>query len=79
MKSIIARISNLLTIKSIVTITLTIVFAVLCLWREISPDLFLSIYSLVIGFYFGTQKEKQNNNKTKPPDENDSKSNNNLT
>lgn len=79
MKSIIARISNLLTIKSIVTITLTIVFAVLSLWREISPDLFLSIYSLVIGFYFGTQKEKQNNNKTKPPDENDSKSNNNLT
>jgi hypothetical protein len=44
-----------------------------------SPDLFLSIYSLVIGFYFGTQKEKQNNNKTKPPDENDSKNNNNLT
>jgi general stress protein CsbA len=59
MKGILVRLSNLLTIKSIVTITLTIVFSVLCLWKEIEPQYFLNIYSLVIGFYFGVQKEKK--------------------
>lgn len=54
--SIVIRISNLITIKSIVTIILTVVFAILSYNGTISSEVFNSIYTLVIGFYFGTQK-----------------------
>lgn len=54
--SIIIRISNLITIKSIVTIILTIVFAILSYKGTISSEVFNSIFTIVIGFYFGTQK-----------------------
>lgn len=66
--SIIIRISNLITIKSIVTIILTIVFAILSYKGTISSEVFNSIYTLVIGFYFGTQKvddTKKNTNNNK--------------
>ena len=49
---------KLLTVKSIVTITLTAVFAYLSIARVISPELYMTIYTVVIGFYFGTQKAK---------------------
>ena len=51
------RVSNLLTVKSIVTLVLTAVFAVLALKNDISQD-FLTIYTVVIAFYFGTQARK---------------------
>ena len=54
------RIANLLTVKSIVTIALTAVFSVLALRGSISGTEFLTIFTVVIGFYFGTQAEKQN-------------------
>lgn len=66
--SIIIRISNLITIKSIVTIILTVVFAILSYNGTISSEVFNSIYTLVIGFYFGTQKvddTKKNTNNNK--------------
>lgn len=66
--SIIIRISNLITIKSIVTIILTIVFAVLSYNGTISSEVFNSIFTIVIGFYFGTQKiddTKKNTNNNK--------------
>lgn len=50
---------KLLTIKSIVTIITTIVFAILCLKGEISSQEFLLVFSTIIGFYFGTQKVKE--------------------
>ena len=56
MKDIIAK---LLTIKSIVTILLTMVFSVLALMGEISGSEFLTIFVTVIAFYFGTQHEKK--------------------
>lgn len=52
-------IAKLLTIKSIVTILLTIVFSVLALMGEISGSEFLTIFVTVIAFYFGTQHEKK--------------------
>ena len=55
------RIANLLTIKSIVTIVLTAVFSVLALRGTISGTEFLTIFTVVIGFYFGTQTEKRKN------------------
>lgn len=54
--SIIIRISNLITIKSIVTLILTVVFAILSYRGTISSEVFNSIFTIVIGFYFGTQK-----------------------
>lgn len=55
------RLSNLLTVKSIVTIALTAVFSVLALRGTISGTEFLTIFTVVIGFYFGTQTEKRKN------------------
>ena len=55
------RIANLLTVKSIVTIVLTVVFSVLALRGSISGTEFLTIFTVVIGFYFGTQTEKKKN------------------
>ena len=56
------RIANLLTVKSIVTIVLTAVFSVLALRGSISGTEFLTIFTVVIGFYFGTQTEKNRKN-----------------
>ena len=50
------RAANLLSVKSLVTLTLTAVFAVLALKGTISGTEFLTIFTVVIGFYFGTQR-----------------------
>ena len=52
-------IQNLLTVKSIVTIILTGVFAFLSITGCVSGEQFLTIFSVVIAFYFGTQYQKQ--------------------
>ena len=51
------RLTNLFTVKSIVTITLTITFCVLECCGSLSQD-YMTIYTAVIGFYFGTQSKK---------------------
>lgn len=56
------RIANLLTVKSIVTIVLTAVFSVLSLRGSISGTEFLTIFTTIIAFYFGTQTEKNKKN-----------------
>ena len=52
------RLSKLLTVKSIVTIITTVVFAVLALRGAINSEQFLMIFTTVIAFYFGTQSAK---------------------
>ena len=54
---IIKRLSSLLSVKSVVTLTLTAVFAVMALRGTISQD-FMTVYAVVIAFYFGTQLER---------------------
>ena len=56
MEQLCKRLANLLTVKSIVTIALTVVFAALALRETISGTEFLTIFTVVIGFYFGTQR-----------------------
>lgn len=56
MENIKKRLGNLLAVKSLVTITLTVVFSVLALRETISGSEFLTIFTVVIGFYFGTQR-----------------------
>ena len=51
-------VQHLLTVKSIVTIVLTVVFSVLSVEERISGEQFLNIFSVVIAFYFGTQYQK---------------------
>lgn len=50
--------TNLLKVKSIVTITLTIVFSYLAVTGVITGEQFMTIFSVVIAFYFGTQAQK---------------------
>ena len=56
------RFAKLLTVKSIVTIILTAVFAFLAVTSKVSADQYLTVFSVVIAFYFGTQHEKNNTN-----------------
>ena len=56
-QTIIKRLGNLLSVKSLVTLTLTVVFAVMALRGTISQD-FMTVYAVVIAFYFGTQSQK---------------------
>lgn len=62
METIKKRLGNLLAVKSLVTITLTVVFAVLALRGDISGTEFLTIFTVVIGFYFGTQRVNEDKN-----------------
>jgi hypothetical protein len=54
------RLSKLLTVKSIVTIALTIVFCVLTLNGMVSSEQFMTVFTVVVAFYFGVQAEKKN-------------------
>lgn len=54
---IIKRIASLLSVKSIVTLILTCVFAYMAVRGQISQD-FMTIYAVIIAFYFGTQSQK---------------------
>ena len=54
---IIKRLAALLSVKSIVTIILTCVFAYMAVAGKISQD-FMTIYAVIIAFYFGTQSQK---------------------
>ena len=53
------RAANLMTVKSIVTLVMTAVFAALALRREVSGAEFVTIFTVVVGFYFGTQSQKR--------------------
>ena len=56
-ETILKRLGNLLSVKSLVTLTLTAVFAFLAIRGKISQD-FMTVYAVVIAFYFGTQSQK---------------------
>lgn len=52
------RIAKLIDVKTIVTFVLTGVFAYLSIKKDIQPQVFMSVYTMIIGFYFGTQSKK---------------------
>lgn len=54
------NIHNLLTVKSIVTIITTAVFAYMSAAGKLTSTEFLTVFTMVISFYFGTQAEKKN-------------------
>lgn len=55
------RLLKLLAVKSIVTIILTIVFAYLSIIGIVEVDQFLTVFTVIIAFYFGTQAERVQN------------------
>ena len=56
-ETILKRLGALLSVKSLVTLTLTGVFAFMACTNQISQD-FMTIYAVIIAFYFGTQSQK---------------------
>lgn len=56
-ETILKRLGALLSVKSLVTLTLTGVFAYLAITGQIAQD-FMTIYAVIIAFYFGTQSQK---------------------
>lgn len=58
------RITKLLTVKSIVTIISTIVFSYLAIVGKITAEQFMTVFTMIIGFYFGTQYEKKAKDET---------------
>ena len=53
------NLAGLLRVKTIVTLVVMAVFAILSLQGKISPDNAMIIISMVVSFYFGTQHEKK--------------------
>ena len=67
------KLAKLINVKSIITIMLSIVFSYLSISGDIQPDQFISIFTVVISFYFGVVSEKKddsNNNKDSSKDNN---------
>ncbi|MBR5121949.1 MAG: hypothetical protein IKU91_00160 [Anaerotignum sp.] len=69
MKNKMNMLASFLSVKSIVTIILTVVFSVLSVSDRISGEQFLTIFSVVIAFYFGTQYQKGDQERQKGGEE----------
>ena len=54
-----SRLDKLLSIKSLVTLAMTTVFCVLALKGALTGRDFLTVFTTVIAFYFGTQSAKK--------------------
>lgn len=53
------KLAKLLTVKSLVTLSLTLVFSALSLRGKLTGQEFLTIFTVIVSFYFGTQYEKK--------------------
>jgi hypothetical protein len=53
------KLQKLLSVKSIVTLIATAVFAYLSITGAISGQEFLTVFTVIVSFYFGTQYEKK--------------------
>lgn len=53
------NLANLIKVKTLVTLAVVGVFAILALKGVILPDSVMLVVSSVIAFYFGTQHEKK--------------------
>lgn len=59
MNEIVKNIAALFKVKTIVTLVVIAVFAVLALRGTITPDNAMIVVSMVVSFYFGTQHERR--------------------
>lgn len=53
------KLAKLINVKSIITIILSGVFAYLAIVGKVSAEQFLTIFTVIVSFYFGTQSAKK--------------------
>ena len=63
MQDFFKNLAALIKVKTIVTLIVVVVFAVLALRGGLQPDTVMTIVTMVVAFYFGTQTEGKNNGK----------------
>lgn len=56
---ILDNLAALLKVKSLLTVVMTVVFAVLSLRGIIEPKDVLTVFLMIVSFYFGTQAKKE--------------------
>ena len=61
MDLLLKKLANLLSVKSLVTIALTITFCVLTIQNAI-PENFMNVYTMVVTFYFVKQLNTETSN-----------------
>ena len=54
------NLAALIKVKTIVTLVVVAVFAVMALQSKLQPDTVMTIVTMVVAFYFGTQTESKN-------------------
>nr|DAG95099.1 MAG TPA: putative DMT superfamily protein [Ackermannviridae sp.] len=59
MKDFLKNIAALIKVKTIVTLVVVAVFAALALREKLQPDTVMTIVTMVVAFYFGTQSERK--------------------
>ncbi len=59
MGDFIKNLAALIKVKTIVTLVVVAVFAVMALQSKLQPDTVMTIVTMVVAFYFGTQSEKK--------------------
>lgn len=59
MKEFVKKITKLIDVKSIMTLSLTASFVALVASGKIDGDKFMAIYTMIVGFYFGVQSSKK--------------------
>lgn len=55
------NLADLIKVKTIVTLVVIAVFAVMALTGKLDAGVVMSIVTMVVAFYFGTQTEKRDN------------------
>ena len=53
------KLAKLVSVKSVVTLVLCAVFAYLSIVGQVQAEQFLTIFTVIISFYFGTQSAKK--------------------
>lgn len=59
MQTLKENLAKLVKVKTVVTLTVIAIFAVLALRGDIAPDNVMTVVLTVVAFYFGTQTEKR--------------------
>lgn len=68
MQKLLNNLADLIKVKTIVTLVIMVVFVVLSLRGAFAPELIMTIITMVVSFYFGTQSEKREQNEDKARD-----------
>jgi len=63
MSDFLKNFAALIKVKTIVTLVVVAVFAVLALRGALQPDTVMTIVTMVVAFYFGTQTESKQGKK----------------